>query len=176
MDGTAETDKVEDPLLQRQGKRETAVLRHSPTSASVGIDQTCSLVSRSHQRWGRIKVPNAATAQIVANRRKLAMRKNPPFISCSENGPIMPPPTSLFYHFNQFANRIRNAMILRAIFFSGAKSTGDRVASIHVMWCRRERGRHGLAVGPYLSSTWPLPGVGSVHSFITLPPLMPHHQ
>ncbi|WHZ13450.1 MAG: hypothetical protein OJF52_000282 [Nitrospira sp.] len=45
----------------------------------------------------------------------------------------MPPLTSLFYHFNQFANRIRNAMILRAIFSSGAKSTEDRVASIHVM-------------------------------------------
>jgi len=85
--------------------------------AAAGTDQTCSLVSRSHQRCGRIKVPNAATAQIVANSRKLAMRKNPPFISYSENGPIMPPLTSLFYHFNQFANRIRNAMILRAIFF-----------------------------------------------------------
>lgn len=58
----------------------------------------------------------------------------------------MPPPTFLFYHFNQFANRIRNAMILRAIFFSGAKRTGDRVASIHVMGCRRSLGMYGFDV------------------------------
>jgi hypothetical protein len=31
-------------------------------------------------------------AQIVAKRRKLAMRKNPPFISCIERGPMISPP------------------------------------------------------------------------------------
>lgn len=53
--------------------------------------QTWSLVSRSHQRWGRINVPSAAMAQMVARSRKLAMRKNPPFISCIERGTIISP-------------------------------------------------------------------------------------
>lgn len=64
------------------------------SGGSVGTshDQTCSLVSRSHQRCGRMSVPNAAIAQMVANSMKLAMRKNPPFISCIERGPMTSPP------------------------------------------------------------------------------------
>lgn len=54
--------------------------------------QAWSLVSRSHQRCGRINVPSAAIAQIVARSTKLAMRKNPPFISCTESGPMTAPP------------------------------------------------------------------------------------
>ncbi len=61
--------------------------------------QAWSLVSRSHQRCGRINVPSAAMAQIVARRTKLAMRKNPPFISCTESGPMTSPPAMMqVYH------------------------------------------------------------------------------
>ena len=59
---------------------------------SLHDDQTCSLVSRSDQRCGRINVPKAAMAQIVARSRKLAKRKNPLFMSCTESGPMTSPP------------------------------------------------------------------------------------
>ncbi len=65
---------------------------YSMAGGSLGEDQTCSLVSRSDQRCGRINVPKAAMAQIVARRRKLAKRKNPLFMSCTESGPMTSPP------------------------------------------------------------------------------------
>jgi hypothetical protein len=71
-------------------------------------------------------------AQIVASSTKLAMRKNAPFMSCIERGPISSPPMLSLYHFNQFANRNHNAMILRVISFEEERSIEDRVASIHV--------------------------------------------
>ena len=52
------------------------------------LNQTTSLVCRSHHRWGRMIVPKAAIAQIIARSPKLAMRKNPPFRSCIERGTI----------------------------------------------------------------------------------------
>lgn len=67
-------------------------LAHSLAVDPLGEDQTCSLVSRSDQRCGRINVPKAAMAQIVAKRRKLAKRKNPLFMSCIESGPMTSPP------------------------------------------------------------------------------------
>lgn len=65
---------------------------YSLAVGSLGEDQTCSLVSRSDQRCGRINVPKAAMAQIVARSRKLAKRKNPLFMSCTESGPMTSPP------------------------------------------------------------------------------------
>lgn len=65
---------------------------YSLAVGSLGEDQTCSLVSRSDQRCGRINVPKAAMAQIVARRRKLAKRKNPLFMLCTESGPMTSPP------------------------------------------------------------------------------------
>ena len=65
-----------------------------PVNLWAGEAQTCSLVSRSHQRCGRINVPNAAMAQIIASKTKLAMRKNPPFMSCIERGTTIHPTCS----------------------------------------------------------------------------------
>lgn len=101
-------------------------------ACAQGDGQTWSLVSRSHQRCGRINVPKAAMAQIVASSTKLAMRKNAPFMSCIERGPMSSPPMLSLYHFNQFANRNHNAMILRVISFEEERSIEGRVASIHV--------------------------------------------
>ena len=118
-------------MCERKAKKRTYT-RKWPESLCAEDSQTWSLVSRSHQRCGRINVPNAAMAQIVASSTKLAMRKNAPFMSCIERGPISSPPMLSLYHFNQFANRNHNAMILRVISFEEERSIEGRVASIHV--------------------------------------------
>jgi hypothetical protein len=67
---------------------------------------------------------------------------------------------ALFYHFNRFATRIHNAMVLLVIVFSRARSTGDRVASIHARLCSCCRVWHGgLGVEQCESLAWPLPKV-----------------
>ena len=80
---------------------------------------------RTHQCTQRRNGANHGQQNKTGNKKKSAFH-----IVYRERYHNSPPMVQL-YHFNQFASRNHNAMILRAIFFVGERSIEDRGASIH---------------------------------------------